>query len=411
VADEETGQAAVERILHMVSEGKITPEQGAELLRALPGREASGPQTKQGVDGDSDGFGRFREGRRVRAPGSPPPPGAEGVGFDLAQLGRIGRQVARRVEREIDHLERSARRGWFEEGDVDDRDDRPEQTLWTGPAPADGQLVLDVDVDNASVRVDPDPEATEVTILYRPGFVRGFGSDFPTPRAYMDAGRLVVRQRHRGVIIGLSLGDERITVRVPPAVTSVGGVVQSQNGAVRLDGPGIGRLAIRAANGAARVRSGRAEELEVHSTNGRVEVLMGTARTVRASSRNGKVEVAGAIGSMDADAGNGKLVAAVGALTESATWRLSAGNGKVEVHLPPAPVGLQAQVRSAVGGVDADIESATVRWLGKSPVGAEAEVSRAAGPGAPTLSLEARATNGRISLSEDDSGAQAAASV
>ncbi len=407
MADEEAGQAAVERILRMVSEGKVTPEQGAELLRSLPQGGTTG-----GVEGDpeSDGFGRFRAGRgRLRRPGPPPPPRApEGVGFDFAQLGRISRHVARRVGRELDNLERSARRGWLDEGDDDGR---PEALLWTGPVPEDGSLALDVEVDNASVRVVRDPEAREITVAYHEGVVGGIVGEWPPPSVHLDGARLVVRQRQRGVVIRFALVDDRITIRLPAAVSRVGGTVQSQNGSVRVDGPDVSGLRVRTANGTTRVRCGDADEVEAHSTNGRVEVRVATARTVRASSRNGKVEVSGAVRRVDADAGNGKLVADVGTPDEAGTWRLSAGNGRVEVHLPPAPVGIAAQVRSAVGGVSADLDSATVRWLSRGPVGAEAEVTREAGPGAPTLTLEARATNGRIALSEDGGSTREAASV
>lgn len=398
MAEQAGGEGAVERILRMVSEGKLSPEQGATLLRALTagtGQALPGGDDARGEDAapeeaKSDGRGRFRYGRGRGV-------GVDSLGIDLAHLGRIGRQVARRVERELDQLERSARRGWFEEdGDGDGSDEE----LWRGPAPAHGRLELDVEVDNAGVRVVPDATATEVRVLYRAGVVHGIGAEGVVPRVHMDGDRLVVRQRHRGLHIGFSLGDERLTVRVPAAVTAVAGVVHSHNGAVRVEGVDADRLELRATNGACRLRAARAVDVDVQSMNGRVEVDVASAHSVRAASRNGRLDIEGTIERVDADADNGKMVARIGALSADSTWRLSAGNGRLEIYLPPAPAGLRGQVRSAVGGVDADLDATRVEWLGRGPVGAEAELARPAGPGAATLTLEARATNGRIVLAE-----------
>lgn len=390
---------AVERILEMVREGRLTAAEGAELLRALPagadGPPAGGQDGNGSGTADGDGRGRFRAGRPAGGRFTP-----EGLGIDLAHLGRIGRQVARRVEREIDQIDRGALRDWLHDGDEEERgaDDTTQDLLWSGAAPEDGRLVLDVEVDDAAVRVVPDGEGDEVRVFYREGVMRGLGADALTPRVHLDGSRLVVRQRRRGVVIRFGTMGERLVVRVPRAVQRVEGVVHSHNGSVRVEDLELGRMEVRVANGAVRVRAEQAEEMELHSMNGRVDVAVARARLLRASSKNGAVSVEGAIRRLDADSANGKVVAVAAAPSDDAVWRLSAGNGRIEATVPQAPVGLRGQVRSAVGRVELDLAREDVRWLGRQPVGAEAELARPAGPDAPTLTLEARASNGNIAV-------------
>lgn len=412
--DQKAKADGVDRILKMVSEGRVTPEQGAELLRALQAAPAgasasaaASPDDGRGGDpvgreGGAKGMAWGRRPWRGRL-------GEEGMGIDLAALGRIGRHVAMRVERELDGVERTARRALRESEDNDDPG--ASELLWQGETPADGRLFLDVDLHSAGLRLVRDAEATEVRAVYRSADVAGLGLDASTPRVRMEGGRLIMRQRGR-VMIGIMLRSERLTVFVPPSVRSVGGVVHSQNGGVRADLDRIDRLEIRLQNGGVRVTAEEAEELEAHSVNGAIALDVGRAQTVRATSHNGRIDVAGGALRLDADAGNGRLVAEPRRLSADAAWRLNTGNGRLTVHLGSEPVGLRARLRSAVAGIDAEVAGAEVRWLRRGVVGAEAEVVREAEPGSATLELLAKATNGRVEVSadlaEDPAGPRAA---
>jgi hypothetical protein len=401
--DEQARADAVDRILRMVADGKVTAEQGAELMRALAGtgggERAGAASAQAGAGGEVRGRWRSR--------------GGDGFGIDLAALGRLGRHVARRVESELDALERSARKVWLEAGeataggDVDVAGEVPSELLWHGPAPEGGRLEFDVDLDTAGVRVLSDPAASEVRVVYSDGDVRGIGIDASTPRVRVEGDRLVVRQRGRSMMIGFMIRHERLTIHLPPAVAAIAGVVHARNGSVRLDAACAERLELRLTNGGAHVRLEQAEELEVHTVNGAVDVAVGRGGTVRVSSHNGRVRVAGGVARLDADTGNGRLLAEPSVPAAANTWRLRAGNGRVEVRVPAA-AGLVARLRSAVSVVEVDLPDAAVRWLRQGVVGAEAELERPAPAGGAILTLEAKATNGRVALTGADAEGQAA---
>jgi len=397
VAQGQTGsETPVERILRMVAEGRVTPEQASELLKALPRDEAA-----PGPEGPA-----WRWNGRTAG-------GANFVGIDLAELGRLGRQVATRVERELDGLERTAMRAWQ---DIDGDDDGVEPLLQSD-APASGRVELDVEMATAGLRLRIDPEATQVRVAYRTGEWRGLHPDPQVPKATWQGQTLRIEQcGPRRMILGSLLRMERVDVWLPPTVGVVGGTVRCHNAAVRIDGIALDRLEASSANGRVAVRAPRAGELRVESLNGRVDLDVTTASAVQAMARNGKVTVRGAIARLEAQTGNGRVQVWPVGLTQDAIWRVSSGNGALDVVAPAAPVGITARLRSGMGGIDVDVPDAAVRWQGRGRLGASAEVERSRGAGAAQLTLDAQTGNGRLRLrgeadaaGTDDDGEQAGA--
>lgn len=359
---------AIERILRMVSEGRVTPEEGRLLIEALSERPAG-----------------FNIADRLPQ-------------IDVESMGRLGRRLADRMADAQAILEREA--GKFLDPDA------AQVRSWDGTLGDRDRIAIDVALTRASLEIGFAEPGVGEDGAYRIEYLPGPFSQMTSavPEVTLDGDRLTVRQPSTlsGFMGTLNFGSvrmDRLRVFLPRRVHRLDGFVRSQNGRVDIADLTLGELDIASQNGRVEVRVPRAGRLDVNSNNGRVELAVEDADTLRVHTRNGRIEFRGYAHDAALSAGNGRVDAELGGLSADSLWRLLTRNGSIRVVIPDRRVGVTTELRTRNGKAEATLEGLDLARTRGGLTGGEWQGRREPSPGVPTLTLDAEAGNGRISLS------------
>ena len=360
---------AVERILRMVSERRITPEEGRLLIEALSER-----------------------GNTFNLASHLPQ-------IDIEGMGRLGRRLADRMMEAQALLEREA-------GRVLDPDASQVRT-WEGTLSGVTCLDLDVTLTRASLEIAHPRPSDPVDALYRIEYQPGPFSSMTSavPEVSLTDGRLAVRQTPTlsGFMGNLSFGSVRmdhLRIYLPASVQAIRGYIRSQNGRIELEDLAIDDLDIQAQNGRVEVRTPQAGRLTVNGTNGHVVMVANRAETVRIQTRNGRVALSGDVSDAALSTANGRIDADASLLSQDALWRLHTRNGRISLLVPNPSLGIRAEFRSLNGRASASVQGFELSRLRGGLTGGDWRGQRPAADGAPTLTVDAEAGNGRIVLRE-----------
>lgn len=279
------------RVLRLVSDGKISAEEGEELLRA-----------------------------HERAP---------------------LRDIRTFIESGVSEVQRAVR---------DVTEERAEDVLRADLAPSEDPLQLRISGDFAlTVQAG---ESDMCRVVRR--VARGFFGDLPAPpRATLEGRTLTVESRQRGGFsMGLPFGGVSLDVYLPKG-TEICGAVQQRSGRVELRDLPVGVLRLEAQNGRVRVRTPSLSELAVISRNGSIAVSAERGRELRIEAWNGRVDVSGAIHDVDVTTRNGRIEADLGTVEEG-HCRLRTLNGQVELLLP-AEMSAEILAETVHGAIFTDV--------------------------------------------------------
>jgi len=233
------------RVLRLVSEGKLSPEDGDELLRAHQ-------------------VGTVRD---IRAT-------LEGT---FADVGRYVRERTEPDERELL------------------REDLPA---------GEGPLELDVEGDFALTLQPGDPGVCRaVWRSARPVL----GEPQSPPDVHLEGRRLRVQGRER-YGFGIAFWPFSLDVYVPEGTPLAGAIVQRW-GRARIDGLPVEQLRIDQQNGRVQLDAPEVDDLIVASRNGSIEVAARQGRKLRVSAYNGRVSLRGALQDVEATTRNGGVEA------------------------------------------------------------------------------------------------------
>lgn len=360
---------AIERILRMVSEGRVTPEEGRLLIEALSERPAV-----------------FNLADRLPQ-------------IDVESMGRLGRRLAGRMAEAQAILEREA-------GKVLDPDATQVRT-WDGALGDREHIVLDIALTRASVEIAQIEPGLDVSPAYRIEYRPGPFSQMTSavPDVTMDGDRLTVRQPQTlsGFMGNLNFGSvrmDRVRILLSGKLHRLDGYVRSQNGRVEIADFALGAFEIASQNGRVEVRVPKADRLDVDTNNGRVELDVPSAGTLRVQTRNGRIFFRGTARDAALSSGNGRIDAQAGSLSADGLWRLVTRNGSIDVIIPDRAIGVTTELRTRNGKAECFLEGLDMDRTRNSLTGGEWRGRREAAPGSPALTLDAEAGNGRIVLSE-----------
>ena len=364
-------------ILQMVADGKITPEQGAELLKAL------GPQAPP-----------------VRpAPPVPsiPPAGVEGtvrrvesVADDIAS--RAG-ELAERVSRHAVEIADRASRGGEEIGKVIARifgggiPGGPQFEFHEevkGELPAKGEIEVNFSTSNGRITVDTWDEAgfrldvkktanasteEEAKELVKDGF------EFS-----QDGLKLTARSKDSFGVLrnGYSVSFHLTLPRGRMASLRL----SSSNGRITVDDVAGTTLTASTANGRVEAKGCSFQHTEIHSANGRIE-FEGRSGDLKASTANGRIEAS---------------------LAGTGTWKLDSANGKIDVEIRKEPdAAYEVDVSTVMGKIDVSgLENAEVlidESRRRGGGGRYKARTRGFSDAASKASLSASTTMGRVNVS------------
>ncbi len=409
-------------ILQMVSDGKITPEQGAELLRAVgAGAAPAEPpkptyQTQKQAPTDAStripeqDLGRhlsleIQEGLRRavdRAVGSAEEAAeraasqaeraaagverrVDRVGHQVSQYGEKvraeGEELGRNLEDSLTGLGKTIARifgGGFGPGGPE-RDFHEEIT---GEFPSEG--VLDVRLATSNGRIT-------VKTWDQPGFhldvqkkVKA-GSDAEAQEITKDAFTFaqdgnVLEARSRD---GHSIGWRSVAVGfilTLPRERKASLRLDSSNGRITIEGTGGPQLTASTANGRIMVNGCNFDASNISTANGRIE-YEGQAKELTASTANGRV---------------------VANLQGAGDWKLDSANGRIEVNISKAPgVGYEVEASTVMGRIEVTGLDDVIIDETKQKIGSRRYKARTLGFGESAFKATLRASTamGKVTVS------------
>jgi hypothetical protein len=159
-----------------------------------------------------------------------------------------------------------------------------------------------------------------------------FGEVPPPPDVRLEGRTLRVEGRARyGFGIGIPFVGYTLDVYLP-AGTRLGGTVAQRLGRVRIDDLPVETLRLDTQNGRVQVDAPSIRDLQVASRNGSIEVSAKEAGKVRVEAYNGRVALRGALRDVDAMTRNGRIEAELKPV-QGGRCRLQTLNGAVELEL------------------------------------------------------------------------------
>lgn len=340
-------------ILQMVADGKITPEQGVELLKAI-GADRQVPPRPQGP------WVKVVERRATGSPGKPE--GAAGVGVDSA--GAAGENIGKTVDEVVDRAVRAAEQ--VAEGVARQAEEISRQVA---------ERVAKIGEKASFGGEELAKSAEGLGRLIAGLFTRGIGFVGGPEHEFVDeiAGEL---PDHGEIAVTLSTANGRITVtswdkpgfllRVTKKVSAPteaeaqklvkdvytfhqDGLVLSAQSREQSWSPGCnlairfdlslprGRMAsltLHTANGRIVVEGMSGSKLEANTANGRIVVSQSSFDESRVYTANGRIEYQGRASVLDASTANGRMEID---LSGAGTWKCHTANGKVEVRIRREP--------------------------------------------------------------------------
>ena len=258
------------RVLRLVSEGKLSAEEGEELLQA----------------------------------------------HDRGPLGDI-RQL---IEDGISDV-RTRVRDFAEER---------EEEIAAGGLEGEGPVELDVQGE-MSFRVQPG-EPGRYRAVWRTGRTI-FGDGPERPRVLVEGRRIRIEAPSRGFgAMGLPFTGASVLLYLP-ADSVLGGRIAENNGRIEVEGLAVAKLSMEAHNSRVRVDVPRIGTLKVVSRNGSIEVAADEGESVRVEAWNGRVSVRGALRDVEAMTRNGRIEGEIRPV-QGGRCQLRTLNGAVELRLP-----------------------------------------------------------------------------
>ncbi|HHY75417.1 MAG TPA: DUF4097 domain-containing protein [Firmicutes bacterium] len=352
-------------ILQMVAEGKITPEQGAELLRAL---------------GDS------RPESSSRPPVAPPPhyadvrqPDAPAGDFGSALEQNIRRTIETTVEASVQRAqaaaEAAAKRaeefaqrfaeqgenlgkvlgesgenlgkifarifggGWVFGGG--NQYDFPEEIR--GELPPEGEITVDMGTLNGRISLDVWDEPGYRLVVTR-----------RVPAATEEEARSKANDLYEFTQDGLTLRARGREHR-----NNLFGSSPSVHFALTLPRDRRARIVVSSANGRLTFEGVKGSSLKASTANGRIEARGLDFSDISLDSANGRIEFTGKVRDLSLRTANGRVVADV---EGAGNWNLSSANGRIELNVRKIPgAAYEVEASSVSGKVDvAGLEDAEV---------------------------------------------------
>jgi hypothetical protein len=339
-------------ILQMVADGKITPEQGAELLRAVgesgpqaPARPSVSPAPPRQADKapapmDADFSQSLDESirRTVEASVKKAEVAAEAAARHAEEfaerIAREGENLGKVLGESGENLGKIFGRifggGWAFGGG--NQFDFPEEIR--GELPSEGELKVELTTRNGRISLDTWDEPGYRLVVNRR--VRALTEEEAKTKVNdlyefkQDGLNLVARTKE------LSGGFLGANVSVHFALTlprdrEAGVTVSSANGRLVLDG-----------------LSG--SSLRASTANGRIEATRNEFRTADLDSANGRIQFTGKVRDLTIRTANGRVEADV---EGAGSWDLSSANGRIELNVRRTPgAAYEVEASSVAGRVD-----------------------------------------------------------
>jgi hypothetical protein len=181
-----------------------------------------------------------------------------------------------------------------------------------------------------------------------------FGEGPDRPKVTVEGRRIRIEapMRAYGLMAGFPFTAASLVLYLPADAELTGAVLQ-HNGRIELLGVPIGKLSLETQNARIRVDAPRAGQLGIVSRNGSIDVATGTAERVHIDARNGRVSVRGAVKDVEAMTRNGRIEAELGPV-QGGRCRLSTVNGAVELMLP-SDVAAELYAETVHGPIATDV--------------------------------------------------------
>jgi len=159
-----------------------------------------------------------------------------------------------------------------------------------------------------------------------------FGDVAPPPDVRLDGRTLRVEGAGRyGFGVGVPFGGYSLDIYLP-ADTRLAGNIAQRLGRVRIEDFAVQTLRIDTQNGRVQVDVPSCLDLQVTSRNGSIEVAARTAERVRVDAYNGRVQLRGGLKDVEATTRNGRIEADLKPV-EDGRCRLETLNGAVEMEI------------------------------------------------------------------------------
>jgi hypothetical protein len=340
-------------ILQMVADGKVTPEQGAELLRALgePKPQTPAKPSVPGVTGPAgDDFGRPLDEsirrtvevsvKKAEAAAEAAAKHAEEFADRIAREGEnLGKVLGESGENLGKILGRIFGGGWISGGG--NQFEFPEEVR--GELPAEGEIKVDLTTRNGRITLDTwDEPGFRLQVMKRANAMTE------------EEAAAKVRDLYEFKQDGLSLN-----ARTKELHHGFLGANVSVHFALTLPRDRQADVTLSSANGRLILDGLSGPSLKASTANGRIEATRNDFRTARLDSANGRILFTGKARDLNIKTANGRVEADV---EGAGNWDLSSANGRIELNVRKlAGAAYEVDASSVAGRVDvAGLEDAEV---------------------------------------------------
>lgn len=370
------------KILEMVKEGRISPEEGRELIAALAeaDRKEKGEESRR-----SSGMGGAARRGRGRVVGA----SFEGALRDLDIEGIVEASVEGAtswVDGLVDAVTHVSM-GEIPEGPV--RRGGPTGSVTLGPLPAGvSSLNIDAEVASASLtfRVHPRREV----------LVRYWGPTRPTPEVSLSGETLRIEYDFHQPHVFWGLRQENVTIEViVPEELTLRGQTELQNGRLEMRVPSLRDFNGETLNGPISVTGKLMQAVSLETKNGLIAVAAGEVQELSAEAMNGKIDVAGVLEDVSLETLNGRLFAHA---FPGSRGNLSAetARGAIRVRIPRG-VGYRLDAASTLGTIHLNL--ADFSRSDEASHGSSRKINFSRGDEALRLNLESQV--GTITVEEE----------
>jgi|GEM_PF-3108076 len=362
----------VMKILEMVKEGKLSPDEARELISALEdadrtkGHGGSPPITHRRIRVESPRLGRVIEAS------------VEGALRDLDVEGIVEASVGRATE-------------WAEglAGNASDdlRAGDPTQNMRFSLPAGTPFLEIEAEVASASMTFAHHPDHDVI--------FRYWGPD-PRPRLRFRGTTLSIAHELKRSHLFWGIWRDKVAMEVLiPEGVRLRGSVELQNGRLEIKGPPLQNFQAETLNGPISISAKTLEGVSFETKNGAVAVAAAEVHRLDAEAMNGKIDVAGMLEDVSLETVNGRLFAHA---FQGSRGDLHAetARGAVSIRMPKG-IGYKLDAEATVGAVRLSLDGSQ-EW-NESPhgLGREVHLSR----GDRSLRLNLKTQLGSITVEEE----------
>lgn len=331
-------------ILRMVAEGKITPEQAVELLRALEPqheegqRRAGGPEVHERRREEVEEIWEAKVRKAQEKAEQAARAAAERAEVIAQEAGKkaeyIGKAVSETVAESLRGVFEGLFRGgvgWFER--IGAPGDEYEFTdVITGEFPSEGEIQVELATTNGRIEVNSaEQPGYTVEVVKR---VRAASEEEARERA-----QDLYEFRQDGLLLS-GRSKDSFAWRTPASCAFRLKLPRGRKASLTLD----------TANGRIEVTEMEGTKLVADTANGRVEVDGSSFGEASISTANGRIEYRGESNRLKADTANGRIEAR---LVGTGSWEFETANGRIEVAVEKAPgVGYEVDVSTNMGNIN-----------------------------------------------------------